>query len=305
MNIPRFWARATADVQRPRGGEMELAAWGWSAAGKSDAEGKARQRLDALITRVRQGLELPHGYGYGARALREEIVQELRAPDGGAAGIVTRNGAGVLVLNTARAMFVDVDLPEAPGGLRRLFGAKPAGGEAETLARLRATLAAHAIGSFRIYRTAAGFRVLATDPLFTPGSSEAESLMTAADCDPAFLKLCRVQESFRARLTPKPWRCAQRPPLNRHPREDADSRQAFAAWLADYEAACRDKAVCRLVESVGGDRVHREVAPLLELHDRTTRVGVPAPGVISSGAWPQRSGPANRGWTRRPCIAKR
>jgi hypothetical protein len=277
MNIPRFWARATADVQRPRGGAMELAAWGWSTTGKSDAEDKARQRLDALITRVRQGLELPRGYGYAARALREEIVQELRAPDGGAAGIVTRNGYGALVLNTARTMFVDVDLPQAPGGLRRLFGAKPTAGEAETLARLRATLAAHSIGSFRIYRTAAGFRVLATDPLFTPAGPEAESLMTAAGSDPAFLKLCRVQESFRARLTPKPWRCGRRLPPNRHPREDPGSRQTFAAWLADYEAACRDKAVCRLVESVGGDRVHREVAPLLELHDRTTRVAESLP----------------------------
>ena len=141
---------------------MELTAWGWSSTGKGDAENTARQRLGALIARVRQGTELPRGYDYGARAMREEIMQELRAADGGLAGVVTRNGYGALVLNTVRTMFVDVDLPPQPGGLRRLFGGKSAAGEAETLARLRAALAAHSIGSFRIYRTAAGFRVTRT-----------------------------------------------------------------------------------------------------------------------------------------------
>ncbi|HEV8586966.1 MAG TPA: hypothetical protein VGT02_18550 [Methylomirabilota bacterium] len=276
MNIPRHWARATADVRDPGGRELELAAWGWSAANRGEAERKARERLDAMIARVRQGAPLPHGYGYGTRALREEIVQELAGPDGAAAGIVTRNGYGALVLNTARTMFVDVDLPEPPGALRRLFGGG-AGAEAEVLGRLRQTLHAHSIGSFRVYRTAAGFRVLATDPLFTPGSPEAEGLMIALGADPAFVKLCRAQQSFRARLTPKPWRCERRPPPSQHPREDPGTRQAFATWLADYDAVCRTKATCRFVEAVGGTRVHREAAPLLDLHDRATRAGEPLP----------------------------
>jgi hypothetical protein len=270
VNIPRFWARATTEIRDPRGRELELTAWGWSTTSTSDADRKARERLDVVLARVRAGQELAHGYGYGLRALREEIVQELRGPDGATAAVVTRNGYGALVLNTARTMFVDVDLPPRPGGLRRLFGAK-ADGEAQTLGRLRQTLAAHSAGSFRIYRTAGGFRVLATDPLFTPGSPEAEGLMTAAGSDPAFLKLCRAQQSFRARLTPKPWRCAHRAPESQHPREDAGAQQAFAAWLTEYEAACRGKATCRFLEAIGHDRVHREVTPLLELHDRTTR----------------------------------
>lgn len=276
MNIPRYWARATADAPGPRGRAMELTAWGWSAASHAEAAGRARERLEAMIARVGQGAPLQHGYGYGTRALREEIVRELPGPDGGAAGIVTRNGYGALVLNTARMLFVDVDLPEQPGTLRRVFGAK-ADGEAEVLARLRGALQAEPGACFRVYRTAAGFRVLATDPLVTPGGAEAERLMAAAGADPAFVKLCRAQQSFRARLTPKPWRCGRRLPPNAYPREDAGARQAFATWLADYETACRSRATCRFVEGVGGTRVHREVVPLLALHDQATRASESLP----------------------------
>jgi hypothetical protein len=30
MNVPRFWARSTADVRNKDGRSLELAAWGWS-----------------------------------------------------------------------------------------------------------------------------------------------------------------------------------------------------------------------------------------------------------------------------------
>ncbi len=274
MNVPRFWARSTADVRNKDGRSLELAAWGWSSNGRSEAEAKARERLARLRSRVEHGLELSHGYAYAERPLREEIVEELRAPRGEVVGVVTRNSYGSLVLNADRAMFVDVDLPRASFASRlgAWFGVARHRPEAETLARLEAVLASASGSSFRIYRTAAaGFRVLATDPVFKPGSPEAEKLMTQLDADPAFVRLCRAQESFRARLTPKPWRCGCERPAVRFPREHAHDEERFSEWLQRYDKACDAKATCRMVEEVGRRRVHPDVAPILSAHDRVTK----------------------------------
>ena len=58
--------------------------------------------------------------------------------------------------------------------------------------------------------------------------------MKALGADPAFLHLCRIQGSFRARLTPKPWRCGQANPPGSFPREP-EAQAAFAEWLAQYQ----------------------------------------------------------------------
>jgi len=254
MNVPRFWARSTADVRNKDGRSLELAAWGWSSNDRSEAEAKARERLARLRSRVEHGLELSHGYAYAERPLREEIVEELRAPRGEVVGVVTRNGYGSLVLNADRAMF-HRGCPEQRRPLPRASFASRVGAwfvgarhrpEAETPAHLKTVLAGVSGSSFRIYRTAAGFRVLATDPVFKPGSAEAETLMTQLDADPAFVRLCRAQESFRARLTPKPWRCGCERPAVRFPREHAHDEERFSEWLQRYDKACDAKATSTL-----------------------------------------------------------
>jgi hypothetical protein len=280
MNIPLYWVRATGQVPGPGDRRFDLTAWGWSSVGRAEAEQKAHERLASLAQRVQQGLEFPRGYAYGGdRPLREEILREVRDRDGEITGIVTRNSYGSLVPNTRDAMFVDVDLPKPPavGILARLLGrAKPAESVAESLAKLRATLASlH--GSFRIYRTAAGWRVLATDRHYDPKSSEAQTAMREMGADPAFLQLCRVQESFRARLTPKPWRCGDAPPPGQHPREDEYSIASFARWLETYDRACKSKATCRFVKSVGANRVAANLSPIVELHDSLTRATTDLP----------------------------
>jgi hypothetical protein len=278
VNIPRFWAPARGEARRGRQ-RLELLAWGWSHASRAEAEAKAREILARVLERVQRGEELPRGYGYGTRPLREEILEELREGSGPLSALVTRNAYGARVLNAARALFIDVDLPAAPrrGLLKRWLGPPapdPADGAAE---RLREALRGQPGASFRIYRTAAGFRVLATDPPYAPGDPAARALLERAGADPAFVKLCGAQQSFRARLTPKPWRCGRPLPPGRHPREDPRSAAAFASWLRDYEAACASYATCRLLDTIGPGRVHPELAPLLRLHDEATGVGSERP----------------------------
>lgn len=269
MKIPRYWARAanpSPDGPRPH----ELAAWGWSEQSHADAEAHARQRLAALEERMRHGLQLPK-YAYGRNPLREEIVEQIHSSVDEREAIVTRNSYGCLVVNATRALFVDADLrsPTFTERLAALFGSRR-DLAAERLAELRHTLQASPAMSFRIYRTAAGFRVLATNPTFTPGSPEAEALMRAAGADPAFLQLCKLQQSFRARLTPKPWRCDLPPPPAQFPREHPEDREDFRKWLENYNQVSASKATCRFIEAVGPGTVHPSVSPILRLHDDDT-----------------------------------
>ena len=269
MRIPRYWARAKGTTQDPSGKPYALSIWGWSASSKAEAAQVAERRLVEARARIANGAPRHEAYFYGKTPLREEIV---RAIGGDGSAVVTRNRYGALVLNAARVPFVDVDIP-APtgGGLRALFGKRPDPGAA-VLERVREACARVRGASFRIYRTAAGFRVLATDLTLDPQSSRAEELLTGFGADPYFTMLCKLQASFRARLTPKPWRCGCLSPSTSYPREDAAAQQKHEAWLSEYEAAIRSKATCAVVETIGFGRVSEEARPIVEEHDRVCRV---------------------------------
>ena len=278
LRIPRYWARAEGDAPPDTEGPERIVVWGWSDDNHVEAERHAHQRLTELLDQLRRGLGLPKGYAYGTRPLREEILDELRDRRGRLDGLLTRNSYGSVVLNTAQVLFVDVDVPWPTFGQRlaRLLGSRKPTAEMTTLSRLRDGLQNDSGGSYRIYRTAAGFRVLATDPVFTPGSPEAERLMKALGADPAFLHLCRIQGSFRARLTPKPWRCGQANPPGSFPREP-EAQAAFAEWLAQYERSTDGKATCRFVEAVGWGRTHEDAGQIVDLHDRRTKAATDLP----------------------------
>lgn len=273
MKIPKYWIRREGDVNKPDGTALRLFAWGWSDTGVDDAETRARERFRSLEQRVTQGLDLPHKYAYGSRPVREQVLQEIAGADGQTDALLTRNSYGAVVLNAARAMFVDVDAPPAAPsggfGFGRLFGGGPKPQQDSQLDRLRETLRS-GWGTFRVYRTAGGFRLLATDRLFTPGSSDSEAVMRQVGADPAFVQLCRIQESFRARLTPKPWRIGHQAPPSDFPR-DAGQQAAFEEWLQKYERAAESKATCQFVETIGAGSTHADLAAIVRLHDDQAR----------------------------------
>jgi hypothetical protein len=97
--------------------------------------------------------------------------------------VITRNSYGAQVLNTARVLFLDIDVPppSAFDGLRRLFGGK--GARQAALERLREALRAYGKATFRLYETAAGYRALAIDREFDPAGDEAAALMKATGTD--------------------------------------------------------------------------------------------------------------------------
>jgi hypothetical protein len=279
MHIPRAWAKVSAECRTQDNRELRVAVWGWGPE-EATAKREAASRLERLIERIRRGDPFPDVYAYGNRPLREEILQTF---DGEAEdqpkAVLTRNRYGARVLNTARLLFLDIDLAPPSFGqrLRRLFSSSRSRDDEAELAKLRDALRQFGRATFRLYRTAAGLRAIAIDREFDPVGRDAQELMNATGTDPAFVRLCVAQKSFRARLTPKPWRCKCSLPPGQHPRIDDTVRHRFATWLGEYELASSKYATCRYIETIGSADLKGTTEKLVTLHDRVTRCGESLP----------------------------
>jgi hypothetical protein len=95
--------------------------------------------------------------------------------------------------------------------------------------------------------------------------------MTALGSDPLYLRLCRSQRSFRARLTPKPWRCGTRAAPARFPFETLAAEAAFRKWQEHYDGRRQRFATCALIGALGSAEVHPEVREIAAIHDEETR----------------------------------
>ena len=269
MNFPKFWAKGT---------HQQFTCWRWSDSSLAEAAALAQEGARRLAERFAAGDKLRHGYGYPDRPLREPVLREIKAPGGEVAAVITRNAYGALVLNTARIMFVDVDLPEPKsplgGWLKKLFG-KPGRSAApitndSVMAQAEAWSQSHPGWGWRVYRTKAGLRLLATHALFEPESASTEQVFDALGADPLYRRLCRTQKCFRARLTPKPWRCGFKNPPGRWPWPDAKAEAQYKDWEALYQKACRDYATCELAATPGSQQIDSTVQLIVKVHDETT-----------------------------------
>jgi hypothetical protein len=269
MEIPRFWARTKGDATDPSGKKYAFSIWGWSQEGVTDALSVAERRLREVAGRLTRG-EAGDAYFYGRQPLREEILRTLGESGGGNEAVVTRNRYGAEVLNTSRLPFVDIDSP--PGGASSgFFGFFKKDKTDPTLTRIREACARHGRSTFRVYRTCAGYRVLAADFPMDPKSQATQDFLASFGSDPAFMKLCRIQGSFRARLTPKPWRVDCPLPPNQYPRDDGKAQAEFESWLKEYERASSTYATCKFLEAIGSSRPSSETRAVVEEHDRVTR----------------------------------
>jgi hypothetical protein len=211
------------------------------------------------------------------------------------AAIITRNAYGALVLNTSRVMFVDVDyypasnprtggggpsLGETLGSLwDRLRGKPPTAKVARDerlLSRFEEVVRSRPGLGIRVYRTAGGFRLLVTTTTFNPVSDEAQDLLLAFESDALYMRLCRAQECFRARLSAKFWRCGAEKPPSQFPWVDANEEAKYRQWEQDYHGYANQYSTCELAQTMGESTVHPEVEPILETHDRLSiRAGAP------------------------------
>lgn len=266
MRIGKFWAKETVVAQSSLGREVSVDRWCASDVSLEEARKAARESARLLRQKIEEGGDLER-YPYGVRPLREEILETIPGPGGKPAAVVTRNGYGCEVLNAARVMFVDIDLPE--GGAR-------AAKERGAMERIERFVRAQPAFAFRVYRTFGGLRCLAIQGPLDPTPANLEVLQ-ALHSDPLYLRLCREQECYRARLTPKPWRCGQARIKIAFPFQNAGQAERCARWVADYRKHHAAFATCEFVTTVGNPVIHPELQPYVALHDQRTRVNCGLP----------------------------
>ena len=141
------------------------------------------------------------------------------------------------------------------------------------LRRCRAWCAAHPEWSLRVYRTPAGYRLLADHARFDPLDPQVARFFDFFKVDPRFAAMCRRQQCFRARLTGKPWRMQmERPQFHgAWPPAIEASAQKLQAWIARYEPAACGHAACRFLAQVGSQHVDPRAAEVRRLHDEASR----------------------------------
>jgi hypothetical protein len=282
MKIPKYWAKSSQSVQQQGGRPYQVVSWQWSDESREEAQRKADDRAREVADKVRSGAQL-NRYGYGERPLREEITQGVTNDAGNEVAIVTRNLYGALVLNAANVMFIDIDFTDkgasasSAGGFQFGFGKRAPSQQDQRIDRITSWANRHPDVGLRVYRTAAGLRCLITNQTFEPGRSDTLDILHDFESDPLYVRLCQAQDCFRARLTPKPWRCNVSVPPSRYPWDNNDLEIQYRLWERRYEEASRKYSVCKMVKQLGPQEFHPTVAPILTLHDQLTGVEAERP----------------------------
>lgn len=222
----------------------------------------ARERAEAAAA-GKQPLTSDGTYPYPERVLVEPVLERLVVP--GPSGSheiarVTRNSYDASVLNAYNVMFVDVDTTTDSSNAPE----EKTVSQSEALEALADLIYSRPELQFRIYATKAGLRYLCTSHLFDPVSSESQDILKRLKADKRYTLLCRVQKCYRARLSPKYWRCVLKP---------TKKRGFFSRLLGSNETRVnpRQFATCHYLETVGTNTIILpEIALVLRLHDEAS-----------------------------------
>ncbi|WP_201607458.1 hypothetical protein [Psychrobacter okhotskensis] len=157
--------------------------------------------------------------------------------------------------------------------------------------------------SFRLYQTPAGFRIIATHDTILPSDKLVEEWSEYFHADANYVRLCQVQQCFRARLTAKPWRMTEvennklakdipakdfwfgsdNTDVENSIEQRQDALKARKQWLADYDKYAKNYRACHYVESMAGkevannSKVQASIDDFVQWHDRACQVNKSLP----------------------------
>ncbi len=299
MEVPRYWAYVEGQPDELMDPSVY---WRSSSVSFVDAQEKAVEAFKRVQRYFSEDEEDIDGYPYGVLP-REKLLEELTDKNGHCYAFVSRNSVGARILNVENVLFLDWDNPreKQPGPISRLcrwfgrfFGDRRLREFDETfhgdgedwlagngvLRPVQEFQKNNRDWSIRIYQTVAGYRGLVTHRTFDPLDSEVHRIMEETACDPMYRQLCRIQKSFRARLTPKgtrlglwplplPWTFRFRFPT---PPDDAKAQREYDRAVELYEIEQENFATCRYLGTLGDDEIAEAVVPVVEFHDRATRI---------------------------------
>ncbi|MFK7768674.1 MAG: hypothetical protein AB8B55_15750 [Mariniblastus sp.] len=271
MEFYNFWARSKTIPAN--GHTVKFAACvGFSNVSQEDALRVANERAahHAHLINTNQPLD----YDYNKLPFCEEVIDRFTKDDE-LVTVLSRVHYGSIVLNTTSVLFADIDLP--PEMLKKskpsLFSffkksqPEPEIPGAAVIENLQEICGADRSLGFRLYRTAAGFRAMATSRLFNVNDPLTTTLLEKMRSDGLYVVLCKRQQCFRARLTPKPYRIGIKPPPASFPYKDDADAAAAKQWQSIYELASNEFSTCAFVTQIGNPNVHEEVESIMQLHD--------------------------------------
>jgi hypothetical protein len=256
MKLFTHWSKVES-IQPIGGVNATLTAYGGSNLSLEDAEKQGKIKIDKILKKIAGDR---HAFDDYEVPIREEILSRLDAQN-----IVTRNLYGAEVLNSESLIFLDID--EAKKSLFSFFS--KSGSQKErilAMVRKKAASPAHSRLGFHIYETAKGVHVIVTGVSHAGSSNEGQALLREFECDELYRKLCKKQNCYRARLTPKPHRL-KLPKIRAKVPRTASETSTLEQWIHKYNQASTGFATCKYLEAVGMTTRN----PIIDFHDQRTR----------------------------------
>lgn len=140
--------------------------------------------------------------------------------------------------------------------------------EQRALEKIKIFSQQHPTWHLRVYRTPKGYRVLVMHQTFEPRGEDVQTLFNAMYADPHYDLMCRNQNCFRARISPKPWRIGvERLRQGVWPVKDERLAQR-ESWVHHYEQHARNYASCRFIQQFGSQMIHEKAKRVQSLHDQ-------------------------------------
>jgi len=146
--------------------------------------------------------------------------------------------------------------------------------ETRSRKRIDAFARKHPDWHLRLYRTPAGFRLLAMHRLFSPEEPEVTECFRRLGVDTVYALMCRNQQCFRARVSPKPWRIGIAAHLKPRPGVwpiKPERMPERLRWVEAYEQESASYAACRFVEAIGASAIDPTAQAVQTLHDDLCR----------------------------------
>lgn len=280
MRICKYWTKKTGTMSDGQ----EICCKGVSDKSMADAESAASQKIE-LFSRVHKERKFSDeikdriltlsGVLFKADSYElpicEDIIEVLDEKN-----VITRNRYGALVLNSEDHIFIDIDSPALSFWEKLFMSALP-----PEKAKERIVKTVHGVAekkypdlSFTIYETAKGIRLLVSSRSYKAGAAETKKLFRDFNADRLYERLCRQQNCFRARLTPKPNRIKMHSCTKFNcPSQSDEDRKKTDTWVAEYDSLSGNFATCRLIGKVGSPAK----SAVIDYHDRITKISTPLP----------------------------
>lgn len=258
MKIYRHWSQVSEKhFIKSFGFEIPITCWGGSNDSIEDAKINAIEKIKRVVMKI-EGEHLSEK-DYSAE-IREQILHEIDKEN-----IITRNRYGAEVLNSSSIPMIDVDQPKM--GFFSLFK-KYSAKEKKQMMLDQALEAGKKFPelNFRIYETRKGLRVIIANKKMKASDPEVKKLFNAFHCDPLYASLCRKQDCFRARLTPKPSYIKHKGKRFKYPVESSEIHQE---WIDSYQKSANDFSTCHLIKEIGPRAAS---LPAIEYHDEVCKI---------------------------------